>query len=266
MHLVRAIYRAGYIPSRLMQSNSTGGVGRVYVGTCTCVHDTDKEPMPDQTPTLPSYLPTRESVRGPIFGTGLAASERTYTWTSSYVDGHCAKHSRCQKKTPVQPRRQTGPTECGDLSRTRVERWKVNHCARGTTWRASCGSMCGHMCVCRRWGWRGVSCRVELELAQRLPRGRVTSGVVFGRLGVCGAAFETGPRAETETARLRFCCEARCWARGFDPGEGSQGGLCSLGRRGKKVDRGSRWLWGRMGPKARGQTGRSVPVRIKRTV
>jgi hypothetical protein len=49
------LYRAGYIPSRLMQSNSTGGVRCVYVGTCTCVHDTDENRC--QTRYLP-YLVT----------------------------------------------------------------------------------------------------------------------------------------------------------------------------------------------------------------
>jgi hypothetical protein len=95
------------------------------------------------------------------------------------------------ESNPVEPRRQTGPTVCGDLSRTRVERWKVNHCARGTAWRASCGSMCGRVCVqALGVARRIVSCRVELELAQRRdvwrciwPIGRVRCRLRNGATG-----------------------------------------------------------------------------------
>jgi hypothetical protein len=89
-----------------MQSNSTGGVGCVYVGTCTCVHDTDENRC--QTKYLP-YLVTY------VFANLFADLILEPVWQHPNVHldlelrrWALRKAQPLSESNPVEPRRQTG--------------------------------------------------------------------------------------------------------------------------------------------------------------
>jgi hypothetical protein len=111
--------------------------------------------MPEQTPTCSRICSRTYSWRR--FG-----SIRTYARLDLELRRRALRKAQSKEKKRKKPHAEPGRQALGMWRFEQhgyVERWKANDGARSTAWRASCGSMCGRVCVCA--GAEGVAaCRV----------------------------------------------------------------------------------------------------------